>query len=59
VLAPDETFTVDPGALAHRLPGTPYAGRTLHGVVVATWLAGRPLDVRAGPPRGRLLLPAR
>jgi allantoinase len=54
VLAPDEPFTVDPAALHHRNPITPYAGRTLSGTVRATWLAGRPLDLTE-PPRGRLL----
>jgi allantoinase len=54
VLAPDEPFTVDPAALHHRNPITPYAGRTLSGVVRSTWLAGRPLDLTE-PPRGRLL----
>jgi len=54
VLAPDATFVVDPAALHHRHPVTPYAGRTLHGVVRSTWLRGRRVD-GAGPPRGRLL----
>ena len=54
VLAPDETFTVDPAALHHRHPVTPYAGKTLHGVVRETWLRGERLDLD-GPPRGRLL----
>ncbi len=54
VLAPDETFEVDPARLAHRNPVTPYAGRELAGVVRATWLAGRPVDA-GEPPRGRLL----
>ncbi|SDG71134.1 allantoinase AllB [Pseudonocardia oroxyli] len=50
IVAPDETFTV--GALAHRHPTTPYADRTLHGVVRGTWLRGE----RVGPdPRGRLI----
>ncbi|OEU91637.1 allantoicase [Streptomyces abyssalis] len=40
VLAPEETFTVDPARLHHRNPVTAYAGRTLHGVVRATWLRG-------------------
>ncbi len=53
VFAPDETFVVDPGALHHRQPLTPYAGRRLAGVVVQTWLAGRPVDF--DHPRGRLL----
>jgi allantoinase len=51
VLAPDATFTV--GALHHRSPLTPYAGRELHGVVRATWLRGHPVD--GDDPRGRLL----
>ncbi|MGA9746435.1 MAG: allantoinase AllB [Nocardioides sp.] len=54
VLAPDETFVVDPSLLHHRHPVTPYAGRTLTGVVRRTWLAGLPLDLEA-PPRGRLI----
>lgn len=49
---PDATRTVDAHRLAHRNPVSPYHGRTLHGVVRATWLRGRPAgDV----PRGRLL----
>ena len=48
VFAPDEEFVVDPAALRHRNPVTPYAGRTLRGVVRQTWLAGWP----AGAPRG-------
>ena len=52
--APDETFAVDPAALHHRHPVTPYEGRALNGVVKATWLRGR----RAGgAPLGRLLTP--
>ena len=54
VLAPDETFVVDPDRLEHRHPVTPYAGRTLTGVVRQTWLSGQPVDLHA-PPRGRLL----
>ena len=54
VLAPDETFVVDPTRLEHRHPITPYAGRTLTGVVCQTWLAGQQVDLDA-PPRGRLL----
>jgi allantoinase len=51
--APDERFTVDVAALHHRNPVSPYAGRTLAGVVRQTWLAGVPTD--DGAPRGRLL----
>ncbi|UED88690.1 allantoinase AllB [Streptomyces profundus] len=43
VLDPEATFTVDPAALHHRNPVTAYAGRTLRGVVRATWLRGRPI----------------
>jgi allantoinase len=57
VLAPEETFTVDPAALHHRNPVTAYAGRTLHGVVRSTWLRGTRIadhGVTAGP-TGRLI----
>jgi allantoinase len=54
VFAADDTFVVDPARLQHRHPVTPYAGRTLTGVVRQTWLAGRSVDLGA-PPRGRLL----
>jgi allantoinase len=53
VLAPDETWVVDPALLRHRHPVTPYTGATLRGVVRETWLHGTRVDgVR---PRGRLL----
>lgn len=52
VFAPDDTSTVDPYALRHRHPVTPYAGRTLAGAVRGTWLRGEPITDR---PRGRLL----
>ncbi|HEY1004249.1 MAG TPA: allantoinase AllB, partial [Streptosporangiaceae bacterium] len=42
VVAPEETFVVDPARLHHRNPITPYAGRELYGVVKETWLRGRP-----------------
>ena len=48
--APDERFIV--GALHHRNPVTPYAGRELTGVVRRTWLRGQLAD---GSPIGRLL----
>ena len=54
VLAPDESFVVDPATLRHRHPVTPYAGRTLTGVVRETWLAGRRIDIDHEP-HGRLL----
>ncbi|RAY13204.1 allantoinase AllB [Actinomadura craniellae] len=49
---PAGTFTVDPAALHHRHPITPYAGRTLTGVVRQVWLRGLPAG---DEPRGRLL----
>lgn len=57
VLAPDETFTVDPAALQHRNRVTAYAGRTLYGVVRSTWLRGRRIvaDGVIAEPSGRLL----
>ncbi|MEU7324105.1 allantoinase AllB [Streptomyces griseoviridis] len=57
VLAPDETFTVDPAALQHRNRVTAYAGKTLHGVVRSTWLRGERV-VSGGEftaPKGHLL----
>jgi allantoinase len=50
---PEESFVVDPAALHHRNPVTPYAGRRLTGAVRATWLRGQPVT---GEPRGRLLV---
>jgi allantoinase len=53
IFAPDQSFTVDPDRLHHRHPVTPYAGRTLIGVVRDTLLRGQPIDQRVV--RGRLL----
>jgi allantoinase len=53
VFAPDATFTVDAAQLRHRNPITPYAGRTLHGVVRSTWLRGQ--ELTGDGIRGRLL----
>lgn len=57
VLAPDETFTVDPAALEHRNRVTAYAGRTLSGVVRSTWLRGERIVVEGEftEPKGQLL----
>jgi allantoinase len=52
VFAPDETFVVDPAKLRHRNPISPYAGRTLRGVVEQTWLAGQRVG---GERRGQLV----
>ncbi|MCX6463545.1 MAG: allantoinase AllB [Pseudonocardiales bacterium] len=53
VFAPDATFVVDPHRLHHRNPVSAYAGRTLHGVVRRTLLAG--VEVTGEVPRGRAL----
>jgi allantoinase len=53
VFAPDVQFVVDPAALHHRNPVTPYAGRSLEGVVRGAWLRGQRID--QDRPRGRLL----
>lgn len=57
VLAPDETFTVDPARLQHRNRVTAYAGKTLAGVVKSTWLRGQRIvsDGEFTAPAGRLL----
>ncbi|WP_411104372.1 allantoinase AllB [Streptomyces sp. cmx-4-9] len=57
VLAPEETFTVDPAELHHRNRITAYAGKTLHGVVKSTWLRGRQIADHGTPtePTGLLL----
>jgi allantoinase len=54
---PDQTFIVDPQALHHRHPITPYAGRQLRGHVLKTLVRGE-IVYDAGelrPPRGELL----
>jgi allantoinase len=38
---PDRSFVVDPQKLLHRHHVTPYSGRTLYGVVRATYVGGR------------------
>jgi allantoinase len=57
---PDATLTVRADALLHRHPVTPYLGRQLRGVVVATYVRGTlAFDRTEGPaarPGGRLLL---
>jgi allantoinase len=50
--APEETFVVDPARLRHRHPVSPYARRTLHGVVRASWVRGRETGAE---PAGMLL----
>jgi allantoinase len=51
---PDASFIVHAGNLLHRNPVTPYAGKSLRGVVTATWLRGR--TVTGAQPGGRLLI---
>jgi allantoinase len=53
VFAPDESCVVTTENLEHRQPVTPYAGRTLDGVVVQSWLGGQPITF--DQPRGRSL----
>ncbi|MEU7874848.1 allantoinase AllB [Dactylosporangium sp. NPDC049140] len=50
---PTATFVVDPAALHHRHPVTPYATRELIGAVRTTWLRGEPVGAEAN---GRFLL---
>jgi allantoinase len=54
---PDATFTVDPQALHHRHPITPYAGRQLRGRVLKTLVRGEIVydGGELAPPRGELL----
>jgi allantoinase len=51
---PTQSWVVDPAALHHRHPVSPYAGRTLTGVVQRTWLRGRQVTA-GGDAFGRLL----
>lgn len=56
---PDAAWTVEPHALAHRHPVTPYAGRRLDGRVHHVWLRGEPVVTDgqlAAAPAGHLLL---
>ena len=58
---PEQDFEVTPEMLHHRHKLSPYLGRTLSGVVEATYLAGEKIFERGhflGPPRGRLLTAA-
>jgi allantoinase len=58
VWRPEEAFEVRPEALQHRHKLTPYAGRTLHGVVEATFLRGEKIYEHGkilGTPRGEIL----
>ncbi|MFY9823977.1 MAG: allantoinase AllB [Thermoanaerobaculia bacterium] len=55
---PEASFTVEPERLHHRHKITPYAGRTLYGIVRRTVLRGETIyrdGEIVGPPDGRLL----
>jgi allantoinase len=52
---PEASFVVDAERLHHRHKLTPYAGRTLHGVVRRTLLRGETID-QNGAPNGRILI---
>jgi allantoinase len=51
VVDPDATFRVDPALLQHRHPITPYEGRSLAGMIAATYLRGRRIAA-SGEPEG-------
>jgi len=57
VFAPDDVFVVDVKRLHHKNAITPYADRSLAGVVRSTWLRGRRIDITTeqAEPFGRLL----
>jgi allantoinase len=59
VVDTDCSFSVDPAALHHRHPATPYEGMTLSGRVVATYLRGSRIASGGRPegePTGRALV---
>jgi len=56
IFDPDHEWRVDPSALFHRHPLTPYAGRPMRGVVTQTYLRGRKIYERGtffGGPSGQ------
>jgi allantoinase len=58
VFDPDASWIVDAERLHHRHPITPYAGETLTGTVLATYLRGEKIyqaGQAVGGPRGRML----
>ena len=58
IVDPEASFVVDPAALLHRHPATPYEGRSLFGRVVATYLRGSRIAADGRPegdPSGRAL----
>ncbi|TPW16042.1 MAG: allantoinase, partial [bacterium] len=57
VVDPEARFVIDPEQLAHRHRVTPWTGKTLSGLIVATFLRGEPIFGEGQPstPQGRLL----
>ncbi len=56
IFADADTYTVEPTGVLHRHKITPYAGRTLAGVVTSTYVRGRRVWHRGeleGPPHGQ------
>ena len=53
IFAPDDAYVVDAAKLLHKNPITPYAGKTLSGVVRKTYLRGGEVDLTT--PTGSLL----
>jgi allantoinase len=53
IFVPDDPLLVDPAMIQHKHPLTPYAGRTLTGVVSGSILRGELIDLER--PRGALL----
>jgi allantoinase len=59
---PDASFAVRPESIHHRHKLTPYAGRTLYGVVEAVYRGGEKIYEKGeflGPPAGEILLSPR
>lgn len=52
IWSPESTFTVRPENVLHRHPITPYADRTLHGVVERTYLRGQLIYDQGNFPAG-------
>jgi allantoinase len=62
IFDPEASFIVEPAQLLHRHKITPYAGRTLHGMVKTTYVRGRKVFESGqvvGPPSGRTILHSR
>jgi allantoinase len=53
VFAADDAYVVDVSKLKHKNPITPYAGKTLAGVVRKTYLRGS--EINGQTPTGKLL----